>query len=135
MQLNGQTPVTDDGTIMSDPQACPGVYTIDVLNGKCLLQNPPPPSALHQAWYPFQKVSPLVVHFLGYFTQHYPYRREAYRLSKASGRQINTFNKLKALIMIEYPERLKIFSKQVFRPLYRALFGTRKVKTSDRVVA
>lgn len=70
MQLNGQKPIIDDGNTMSDPQACPGGYKIDVIKGKRWLLNPPIPNPLHQAWYPFKKVEPLVFHFLGHYTQH-----------------------------------------------------------------
>src|SRR5437899_1696335 len=40
MQLEGMKPLIDDGSIMSDPLACPGKYQIDVVNGNTLLINP-----------------------------------------------------------------------------------------------
>ena len=134
MQLHGQTPVIDDGRIMSDPQACPGGYKIDVIGGKRWLINPPVPNPLHQYWYPFEKVSPSIVHFLGYYTQHYPYRREAYRLEKALNGDLNWLSSLKGLITIEYPERVKNFLKNTFRATYHKLFGARKIKSSERIV-
>lgn len=133
MQLHGQTPVIDDGTILSDPQACPGPYQVNVFSGKRTLVNPPAPHPSHQIWYPFEKVSPLVVHFLGTFTQHYPYRREAYRLQKAFAKNADNFTAIKSLLLIEYPERIKIILKNISRPLFRLLFGARKVKDSPRV--
>ncbi|MBB5395349.1 hypothetical protein [Mucilaginibacter sp. AK015] len=134
MQLHGQMPLTDDGTMMSDPQACPGGYRIDVISGRRELINPPLPNPLHQSWYPFEKVSPAIVHFLGYYTQHYPYKREAYRLAKASLNRLNVVSEMVALVGIQYPAQLKNSIKDLFRPVYRALFGTRGVKPSDRIV-
>ncbi|MDR3695468.1 hypothetical protein [Mucilaginibacter sp.] len=133
MQLHGQTPINDDGTIMSDPQACQGGYKIDIINGKRLLTNPPAPSNLHQSWYPFHEVSPVIVHFLGYYTQHYPYLREVYRLKKAINNTLSNIDNLKSLIIIEYPLRFKNCFKNSLRPLYHLLFGARMVKKSERL--
>ncbi|HVW96642.1 MAG TPA: hypothetical protein VHA56_11800 [Mucilaginibacter sp.] len=134
MQLEGMTPVIDEGTFMSDPQACAGGYQLDVIKGKTLLINPPAPDPLHREWYPFETVNPLIVHFLGYYTQHYPYRREAYRLKKALSQQLNWMTDLKSRFFIEYPERLKNSLKNALRPIFRGLFGARKVKPSERIV-
>jgi hypothetical protein len=133
MQLNNQQPVPDDGTIMSDPQACPGGYKIDTISGERYLYNPPQPNPLHQSQYPFQKVSPVVVHFLGYYTSHYPYRREAYRLKKALDNNLTWLTNVKGLLFIEYPDRLKLSLKNLFRPVYHFIFGTRPVKKSIRI--
>lgn len=132
MELNGMKPVPDDGTVMSDPQACQGGYQIDVISGKRELYNPPAPHPLHQSWYPFTKVSPLVFHFLGYYTQHYPYKREAKRLALKMQGKLTKRRDLYTKIEIEYPERVKNFSKLMFRPLYHLLFGINKIKKSER---
>jgi len=133
MQLNGQTPIEDDGTVMSDPQACQGGYKIDAISGNRWLINPPPPDALHQSWYPFEKVSPAIVHFLGYYTNHHPYKREVYRLSKASTDGLNIWHELYSLILIAAPAVLKIKLKNAARPLFHLLFGARKVRISERI--
>jgi len=133
MQLHGQVPVPDDATIMSDLQACQGKYEIDVVNGVRSLNNPPYPSPLHQDWYPFKTVSPLIVHFLGYYTLHYPYLREVYRLKKALAKKLNRLIELAAILKIEAPARIKEQIKKTFRPLYHKLAGVRKIKTSERV--
>ncbi|MGZ4044827.1 MAG: hypothetical protein ACXVNP_00950 [Bacteroidia bacterium] len=134
LELNDQTPIPDDATIMSDPQACPGKYNINVISGQRKLINPTFPDPLHRSWYPFHNVSPLVVHFLGYFTQHYPYKREVFKLGKAVNGRLSIIDNLIAVVTIEYPDRFKNFVKDTFRPLFRQLFGTRKVKTSQRVI-
>jgi len=133
MQLHGQTPVIDDGTVMSDPQACPGGYQIDVISGRRWLFNPPAPHPLHQNWYPFTKVSPVIVHFLGYYTSHYPYLREVYRLKKALSKNLNWLSEFVGLLSIEYPSRIKKQFKNTFRPVYRKLIGYRKIKISERL--
>ena len=133
MQLNGQAPVPDDATVMSDPQACPGKYEIDVISGSRLLINPPYPSPLHQSWYPFGNISPVVVHFLGYYTLHYPYLREVFRLKKALAKKLNLFTEASAMLRIQIPAIIKEQIKNTFRPLYHMLAGVRKVKTSERV--
>jgi hypothetical protein len=133
MQLHGQTPVIDDGTIMSDPQACPGGYKINVISGERWLINPPAPNPKHQAWYPFERVSPVIVHFLGYYTSHYPYKREAYRLSKKMADKLNWVTEIITLVKIEYPERFKVKFKNALRPVYHFFFDVRKIMQSERV--
>lgn len=133
MQLHGQQPVPDDGTIMSDPQACPGGYKIDVINGGRWLINPPLPDERHQSWYPFEKVSPVVFHFLGYYTADHQYIRESYRLEKALSGRLNWLSEFAAKLRIELPMKITRLLKDTFRPVYHKLFGYRKVKSSQRL--
>ncbi|KLT66634.1 hypothetical protein [Pedobacter sp. BMA] len=133
MQLNGQSPIIDDGTILSDPQACPGYYKINVTKGTSLLINPKAPHKLHQSWYPFHIVKPLVVHFVGYYTDDYQYKYEAYKLSKMVNNKLSVLTNMKGLITINWAGRLKIGMKNVLRPVFRKAFGTRKIKISNRV--
>lgn len=133
MQLHGQTPIPDDGTIMSDPQACPGGFKFDVISGERWLLNPPLPDKRHQSWYPFEKVSPLVFHFLGYYTADYQYIRESYRLEKAMNGKLNWMTEVSGKLKIDVPMKsIKLF-KDIGRPLYHVLFGYRKVKSSKRI--
>jgi hypothetical protein len=128
MQIHNQKVLLDDGTILSDPQACQGGYEIDVIAGKCWLYNPPKPHPLHQEWYKFERVFPLIFHFLGDYTDHYPYKSEVYKLKHKR----NCHTKFYVKVFIEYPMRLKIKIKQKLRPVYRRLVGVRKVKKSGR---
>jgi hypothetical protein len=134
MQLHQMEPIEDDATIMSDPQACPGGYEIDVIKGKRWLLNPAEPHPLHQAWYPFERVEPVIVHFLGYYTQHYPYKREIFRLAMVVKNRLNWQTEIYSKVTIDWPERVKTIFKEVFRPIYRLFFGTRKIKKSQRVI-
>jgi hypothetical protein len=133
MALNDETPFIDDGTIMSDPLSCPGKFKTDVLNGKTFLENPPNPSPLHQDWYPFEKVSPLIIHFLGHHVQSYQYKKDAYRLSKLHQSSISFAEKLKSDLFIEWPMRARAAFKNMLRPLYKLIFGTRRIKPSERL--
>lgn len=131
-QLN-EEPLIDDGTIMSDPLCCQAPYYLDVIKGSAFMENPPPPNKLHQDWYPFQKVSPKIVHFLGYYTEHYPYKKEVFRLRKKLKNKLTFLNEAKALFAIEKYSQLKTTVKTTLRPIYHVLFGTRKVKQSNRI--
>lgn len=133
MQIYGMTPLLDDATIMSDPQACPGGYKIDVIKGERWMLNPPRPSPLRREWYPFEKIEPIIVHFLGYYTQHYPYLREVFLLDQYLKNKLNWKAKIYVKMIIEYPERIKIEFKELFRPIYRMFFGTRKIVKSERI--
>lgn len=134
MELHQMPPLIDDGTVMSDPQACPGGYKIDAVSGERWLINPPKPHPLHQDWYPFEKVEPFIFHFLGYYTKHYPYRREVFRLEHFLNNKLNWLTELQAKFGIEWPEKIKIAVKNTFRPMYRKVFGTRKIEKSERTV-
>lgn len=134
MELHQMQPLFDDGTVMSDPQACPGGYQIDAVSGERWLINPPKPHPLHQDWYPFEKVEPLIFHFLGYYTKHYPYQREVFRLKHFLNQKLNWLTELQAKFGIEWPARMKIAAKNTLRPIYRKLFGIRKIEQSERTV-
>ncbi|TDG35293.1 hypothetical protein EZJ43_14455 [Pedobacter changchengzhani] len=133
MQIHNMEPLIDDGTIMSDPQACQGGYEIDVISGERWLLNSFK-HPLHQSWYPFKKVEPLVVHFLGSYTQNYPYKREVYRLEKHLNNKLNWHTDLYSKVTIEAPARFKEQFKILFRPVFRLLFGTRRIIKSERIV-
>lgn len=133
MQLEGLVPIADDGTILSDPLACPGKYKINVETGEALLVNPPLPHIMHRSWYPFHKVSPLIVHFLGAHTEDFLYKTETAKLPLLLEKNLNVWNRLGILFNIEYPARIKIGFKKMFRPIYRMLFGSRKIQPSERV--
>lgn len=134
MALHNQTPIPDDGSIFSDPQACPGGLFIDVLRGKSHLINPPAPHPKHQAWYPFTEVHPILVHFLGHHTTIYPYKREELRLTLAAakGWPIWAAN-LWATLFCSIPRLSDRTIKNLLRPAYRQFFGKRPVPISDRM--
>ena len=134
MALHNQSPIPEDGSIMSDPQACQGGLYVDVLRGKSRLINPPAPHPRHQAWYPFNEVNPVLVHFLGHHTTIYPYKREELRLALTSAKGWTVWAAdTWAALFCSIPRLSVRTFKEIFRPLYRKLFGTRTVSASNRV--
>jgi hypothetical protein len=133
LALNKQEPILEDATIMSDPQACPGKYKIDLIKGFTELINPLKPNAKHQEWYPFHIINPVIFHFLGYYTNHYPYQREVKRLNYHLKSELSVRREIQIYIQIELVNKLSVFFKDLLRPIYHLFFGFRKIKTSDRV--
>lgn len=134
MEFYAQKPLKDTGVYMSDPQACPGYMYADVISGKRVLTNPAKPHKNHQSWYPFLKVKPVVIHYLGYYTHHCPYLSDAFILKLVLDKKIPVFiAKLISIFYVSLPFYSMFYAKEIFRPIYRLIFGFRKVKTSDRI--
>ena len=126
--------IPDDGSILGDPQACPGPLSLDTINGTSRLINPSPSDPMHQAWYPFQQVSPVVVHFLGDTHKTYQYRSEALRLRYALGRPVaRRLASIYAALAIRLPGRVWAGLKPRLRAVYRAFFGIRAIRSSERL--
>jgi hypothetical protein len=134
MALHELKALPDDGTIMSDPQACPGGLEVNVLGGRSRLVNPREPDPLHQAWYPHHVVHPLVVHFLGDYTSQWQYRAEAkkQRLVMAQGWPVFLAEGIVGTTFSTWhvcQEKIK----EILRPWYRKVFGARPIKKSNRI--
>jgi hypothetical protein len=134
MACQGLEAVPDGGAVMGDPQACPARLEVDVLKGRSLLENPPPPDPRHRDWYPFHRVQPLVVHFLGDYTSSWQYRAETMKLTLAMGWRVPA-PAAQGLVWLAYalPARAWEASVDLLRPLFRRLFGTRRIRPSPRV--
>jgi hypothetical protein len=134
MALHNQTPIPDDGSIMSDPQACQGGLFIDVLRGKSKLINPPAPNPKHQAWYPLTEVHPVVVHFLDHHTTVYPYKCEELRLELVSTKKWSICAvDMWANLFCSIPLLTQYAIKDALRPTYHLIFGTRTASVSNRI--
>jgi hypothetical protein len=132
MALAGLSALPDDGSILSDPQACPGPLRLNVLRGERRLVNPPPPSPLHQAWYPFGEVSPAIVHFLGHHVRTAIYRAEVLRLRLAAGGWPTGLADLIAHATVEQPGRAKGWTMATLRPMFHRIAGPRRITTAIR---
>ena len=119
MQLHEQRPIVDDNTVMSDPQAYPGEFYVNVITGKRWLSNGN------------EKIAPAIVHFLGDYTHHYLYKINVYRLQELYNNSMLT--ELIGLTTIKYPSLIKTNLKNIFRPIYHFIGGYRKIKPSDRL--
>jgi hypothetical protein len=130
MALHDQEPVPEDGTIMNSTLACPGGMDIDVLRGTSRLYNPDDHPD-HNDWYRLEEMTPALVHFLGHETSRHPYRREAIRLKKVmrDGWPVWAADAWAAL-RFSMPWLTKERTKDLLRPIYHALFGTRSIQKS-----
>ena len=134
MALYNLTPLEDTGNYMNDPLACPGKFQLNVFKGQSKLINPPFPNPLHQSWNPNHIVNPIIVHFLGYYTNKYPYTREAFKLKLVFQKGYNILlASMISAIVISIPFFIIESSKNLFRPLFHKLFGYRKIKKSNRI--
>lgn len=134
MAIYEQKPILEDGTILSDPQACQGGLFIDVFRGYSELINPPSPHPQHQRWYPFEKVNPLLIHFLGYYTDFYPYKTEELRLKLVYAEKLPIWlSNIWATLFCSIPLLTKRFLKDLLRPMYHKFFGVRPIRKSKRV--
>jgi len=127
MQLHGQQPIDEEFKIMGDLMVHPGDYKINVINGERYLSSNPLPDGS------IERISPVVVHFLGYFTEHYPYQMNAYRLKKAFNNTPKWVTEIIATITIQLPGAATVYLKDKLRPFFHSIFGYRKVKPSERL--
>jgi hypothetical protein len=134
MARHGLKALPDDGSFMSDPQACPVQLSVNVLRGHSRLVNPPEPDSRHQTWYPHHVVHPLIVHFLGDYTRTWKYRAEEKKLLLVVGRQWPVIlAEFFVAITFGLPQRMLVVAKNLFRPLYHSFFGARPVAQSPRI--
>jgi hypothetical protein len=134
MAIHGLPGILDDGSIYGDPLASPGQMRVDVLSGVCKLINPLAPNPLHRDWYPFYKTQPVIMHFLGNFTEHPPYTSQVWLLKAVLVEGIPLgLARLIVWIKLDFPWTVMQRLKKVFRPIYHAVWGYRKVKKSKRV--
>ena len=134
MASHSLTALPDDGSVLSSPYECPGPFATDVMRGVADLINPPPPDPRHRTWYPFTRVHPIVVHFLGEFNRSYQYRSEIVRLRFwNSGFLLRSAVRGWALLIILLPGAIFEWLKEHFRPWYRSLFGVRALRSNERL--
>ena len=130
MALHDLEPVSEDGTIMNSTLACPAGMEIDVLRGVSRLYNPED-HPKHNDWYPLEEMNPALVHFLGHQTTQHPYRREAIRLRKRMRDDWPVWAAdAWAALRFSMPWLAKEQTKDLLRPAYHSLFGSRAIKKS-----
>jgi hypothetical protein len=134
MGLHGLESLPDDGTIMGDLYACPEILKLDVVRGGALLRNPPPPNDQHRPWFPHVEIEPIIVHFLGNFTDGWQYKAEAMKLRLTMSRHWPVcLAEFLVAISFSVWQRAGGVVKNTFRPLYHFFFGIREIRSSPRV--
>lgn len=132
MSIYGQTPIREDGTIKSEPIFYPSGMSIDVLGGKAVLHNLPNASFC-KTW-GVTKSEPAIVHFHCSNAERSPYTREVLILEKVFQYGWNfRIARFYAYWKITVPQHVSDNLKETFRPLYRFLFGVRKIQKSRRI--
>lgn len=130
MAIHSIAPLADDGSILSGLESELKHADIDVLRGKSVLYNPPPPSPRHKRWQSTRGVyTPAVIHF----PDGFPYDREAFKLSLRFTRSLSDGAVgTAAFWRYSAPYWTTDFLKSIGRPIYRKLFGYRPVKAGRR---
>ena len=131
MALHGETAIAEDGTIMNTLLAAPGGLSIDVLQGRAVLRNPRS-HPRHNPWYELEEMRPALVHFLGKDVAEHPYRTEILALDCVAAGWSTAAARVYAAIRSQLPFAAIANAKGVARPLYRSVFGTRRVRENAR---
>jgi hypothetical protein len=134
MALHGLQSLPEDGTIMGDLYSCPELLNLDVLCGVAILRNPPMPDKNHRNWYPAGEIKPVIVHFLGDFTNGWQYLAEAKKLQLVRQRHWPVIlAEIFVMLTFSYPRQIVESAKNIFRPIFHALFGPRRVAKTPRI--
>jgi hypothetical protein len=134
MAERGWVPVPEDGTILGNVDTIyPVLEEIDVLSGVCRMTNPPPPDPRHKPGHPVSESRARIIHFLDYGTERWFYRAEELkvRLVHKHGLPV-PLARVVADAAISLPGRASDAFKEAFRPAYRRLFGTRRIKATEK---
>lgn len=126
-----QVPVTDTGHIKADRMFYEFLDT-NVIAGEARLWND---QKIPVPEYSTLKLAiPVIVHFNDSYAETFEYESEAIRLRKVflENRSIKAAN-FYAFLTAVMPGKLNKTAKNIFRPLYHAVFGNRNVMPSKRI--
>jgi hypothetical protein len=129
----GLEALPDDDTIMAPFNIYPHFLELDVFAGRCKICNPPPPHRLSRDDLPIKAVAPVIPHFINDYTDHWRYRSEALKLRVVAKGMPLALARLLALCTVVLPGLAVETGKVKLRPVFRKLFGTRRVKLTARV--
>lgn len=135
MAKHGLWGVPDDGAIIGDFQTSPGRHSLDVLRGRRSMSNAAPGQGAHCSWAPVRTIMPAIVHFLGHHIQLPAYQAERLALRLAALGVPDTLSRFVARFTVLLPGLTVIKLKDVLRPLYRRVLGTRRIRETIRTTA
>lgn len=133
MQMSNCTPIAEDGSIMGEFVNFQSGFKGNVFKGEAILFNTPSHPKYQPNW-ELKEGRPLIVHFLGNHTLFFPYILYKKELDLFYKQKPMFFIKLNTFATVSIPWFVSEYFKILFRPIYRMLFGFRKVKKSDRVI-
>lgn len=131
MALHGQEPISDDGRIKADAMSYPSSIEVDVFEGKALFMDHTDQKNLTGT---LREARPIIAHFNDTHAEKPPYTREATKLRKVQAEGWPLWvAEMYAIARHTILYRSLESTKDILRPLYRSLFGTRSVKENPRV--
>lgn len=134
MELNGQKPIPDDGSILAEFVNFRSGIKSDLLKGQVALYNKPGHPLYQENW-PLTVAKPAVVHYLGYYNQKFPYVKESRLLAYLFKNKLPVgLAESIAFFRATLPSKTATAFKTMFRPVYHLLFGARAVKKSERII-
>jgi hypothetical protein len=129
---HGLEPVSDDGTIKADAHLYDYPPEIDLFRGRVRFVNTAPAGS-HVIPNPLRESRPAIAHFNAAYAFESPYLREALVLRLVRLHGWPPFAaRAWALLSLDWPQRLVQGLKNLLRPAYRRLFGTRTIKPTPR---
>lgn len=132
MALHGQSPLPDDGSLKAERMSYAHTMQSELLRGLAHLWNPGFPHPF-PTWVQLTEARPRVVHFNGDYIRQEPYLSEALRLQKvrAEGWPVWAASAY-GFAACALPKRTVYHAKDLLRPAFRAVFGTRRVAAGVR---
>jgi hypothetical protein len=131
MALEGQKPIADDGSLKADAMNFDEEIQVDVFEGRSRFRG----DGTKQTSWGVTTARPIIAHFNDTYAEKPPYTREREKLERVykdgwSPKRASLY----ATVRRELPHRAVEMLKDVGRPLYRTLFGTRDVTKNPRVL-
>jgi hypothetical protein len=125
MAVHDQTPVPDDGTIKADAMHFEREMRIDVLKGTGYFRGA---SDNVTAW-GVTEARPIIAHFNDAYAEKMPYIREQKKLENIfAGGWSRRWASVHSIVTQSIPFWTRETTKDLLRPGYRALFGTREIR-------
>jgi hypothetical protein len=128
LAMEGETLLPNKGTIKADMMYYKKI-ACNVLNGKAIVSKPILDIAGGEM-IP-DNACPAILHFNGSFSEGYHYKSESFRL-RYNSYNVHAVNAL-SFINFKVSDTIKSGFKNCFRPVYRFIWGYRKIGKSNRV--
>jgi hypothetical protein len=113
MMVYHQTPITDNGTFMTDLYTDHHPAVLNVLKGSRQLNNPQLGKLYHRPWYPIGSYSPVILHFGGNNLYAFPYITQ-YALLKLKALKFgNSLSSILSGLFLKLPYQLYRNGKKI----------------------